>query len=95
MLVALVGCEKPLQREERGVVAVPVVDAGTPADAVAPCFCFSWVHRDQNGQSCFPTKGTCDAEFKALGRTDKIACAAETDCRSYACRKSGKECVAR
>lgn len=75
--------------------AVAEIDTGkdeTP-DATKPCFCFSWVHLDENGQSCYPTKTTCDAEFTAFGRSTKIPCGKETDrCSSYACRNIGKEC---
>lgn len=90
------------------VQATPVVVAGVAVDAgvvgavdagVAPtpqtCFCFSWVHLDQNGQSCFATKATCDVEFKDFGRDTKIPCEAQRErCGTYACRKLGKDCVA-
>ena len=79
--------------KDAGTAATPV-DAG-PVRLSKPCFCFSWVHLDENGQSCFPTKATCDASFKAFGRTDKIPCGEETErCGSYACRNIGKECFA-
>lgn len=72
-------------------VGVVAVDAGAANHA---CFCFSWVHRDENGSSCYETKATCDIEFKRYGRTDKIPCAIEhrVSCGSYACRNGGKQC---
>ena len=70
------------------------VDAGV-AGPVTPCFCFSWVPLDENGQRCFATQATCDTEFTAFGRSTKIACSRQTEhCSSYACRKVGKECFA-
>ncbi len=83
-------------------VAVPI-DASDPVavDAVVDagatnrtCFCFSWVHRDENGESCYDAKPTCDTEFKGYARNDKIACRTEqrASCGSYACRGGGKEC---
>jgi hypothetical protein len=80
--------------------------SSTPVDAISAsetmidqkpereCFCFSWVHLDENGESCFETRPKCDTEFQAFGRTDKIPCrsAQHVTCGSYACRNIGKEC---
>ncbi len=73
--------------------AVAAVDAGPPPKR-RQCFCFSWVHLDQNGENCYQTKPKCDVEFKNFGRDMKIACAAEQKprCGGYACRNLGKEC---
>jgi hypothetical protein len=79
-------------------VATPIdADANKTSDPKAPtreCFCFSWVHLDENGESCFETQPKCDTEFKAFGRTDKIPCSSahRPTCGSYACRNIGKEC---
>jgi hypothetical protein len=77
--------------------ASAVIDAvqAAPVDAaMVQCFCFSWVHLDENGESCYPAKATCDTEFRAFGRDMKIACKPEQrpGCGSYACRGVGAEC---
>ncbi len=78
-----------------GEALVVTKDAGAPTGKPEPCFCFSWVHLDENGQRCYPTKATCDAEFTSFGRSTKIPCGEEQDrCDSYACRHLGKECFA-
>lgn len=73
--------------------APAVVDAGAPKTRA--CFCFSWVHLDENGENCYETKPNCDAEFKGFGRNMKIECRAEqrTRCGGHACRNIGKECA--
>lgn len=103
-ILVLVACgPRPAPRAEAPTTpdagAVPVA---VPVDAAAPdatletreCFCFSWVHRDENGETCLDTAAKCDAAFQAFGRTDKLPCRAapRAECTSYACRGGGAEC---
>jgi hypothetical protein len=69
-----------------------VVDAAPVA--TRPCFCFSWVHLDENGEFCYPTSATCNAEFRSFARTDKLPCRVEqrTTCERIACVDIGARC---
>lgn len=67
------------------------------APRLRECFCYSWVHLDENGESCFSTLADCEVGFEELGRTDKIECRSErrATCGSHACRELGTDCVQR
>jgi hypothetical protein len=86
----------PVAGLDAGTAPGALLDAGAAPDrdaGAASCFCFSWVHLDENGQYCFPAKPACDAEFNAFGRDMKRPCTAESQrCESYACRGGGKQC---
>ena len=81
---------EPAQMRDAGVSGPRDRDAGSGATA---CYCFSWVHLDENGEQCYPTKPVCDDEFDSFGRDMKIPCELRATCESYACRDIGKECV--
>lgn len=75
------------------------LETTTPTTAPSPsagveCFCMSWVHLDENGEYCYPTRAACDENFASFARTDKLACRVEVKpvCERIACRGSGAEC---
>jgi len=54
----------------------------------------SWVHRDENGEYCYPTRAACDESFRTFGRHDKLPCRAamQPRCERIACRGGGAQC---
>ena len=77
--------------------AASVAPVASSRRAPVTCACFTWIHRDENGQQCFPTFGACQQEFRGFGRKDKLPCRIQRDdgCGSFACRRSGAECYGR
>jgi hypothetical protein len=75
----------------------PTAATATPPDAAVAlreCFCFAWVHLDENGDFCYPTLAGCEERFRTFGRDDKIPCRSEQrpSCERIACVEIGKQC---
>ena len=86
---------EPAQLRDAGVSGprVPVESDVSTVGGSTGCYCFSWVHLDENGEQCYATKPVCDDEFDRFGRDMKIPCEMRATCASYACRDIGKECM--